>query len=83
MKKTLSPEERGSSSTQQHCGKPWFSPTLSFPYIPIAHHSRRLGDSLPVSLLVAANILKILDDVDFNSSLSHLAERSPSQDIIF
>lgn len=47
--------------------------------MPVAHHSHRLGDGLPIPLPVPVNFLKILDDVDFSSSLAHLAQRSPSQ----
>lgn len=56
---------------------------LLFPHRPVVHHSHRLWDSLPISLLVAVNFLKVLDDVDLNFSLSHLTEHSPSQYIIF
>lgn len=74
--------------TQQfkHTAALWETPVHSYSTLPSynkrASQLRTGGDSLPVSL-VTVNFLKILDDIDSNLSILHLAEHSPSQYIIF
>lgn len=75
--------------TQQfkHTAALWETPVQSYSALPsynkCASQLRTGGGSLPVSLLVAVNFLKILDDIDSNLSILHLAEHSLSQYIIF